>query len=411
MATKNKRPFFGHNFSTVFSFEVIRTLKKKSFWLAIIAFPALIVAVMGVVLWSNQQASEADKDLAGQRFSIGITDNSGVIPETIVKAVGAQDIATRADGIEKVKSGKLDAFFYYPENLSENKVEVYGQNVGIFQNSRYQSVAQALLQQSATAQTSPDIATILKGNVVYSSTTYRDGAVYDPMAEMIVPGVFLVLLYVIIAIFGNQMLNATVEEKENRVMEIILTTIKSRTLIIGKIFAMLALILIQVVIIIGLILIAYLLLRNHLSLPDIDLSHLVFNWSRIIAAAALFMGSILLLSGFMVAIGAAVPTAKEAGQFFGVVMTLIFVPLYAAPLFVTSPGSLAVTILTFFPLTAPIPLLIRNAIGNLTTTETIIGVAMLFIFAAIVFVIAARLFQTGAVEYSKKMSLKSLIGR
>lgn len=402
---------FGHNFGTVFSFEVIRTLKKKSFWLAIIAFPVLIVAVMGIVLWSQQQAKEADKDLASQHFSIGITDNSGVIPKEVVGAVGAQTVATRAEGIEKVKAGTLDAFFYYPENLAENKVEVFGQNVGIFQNSRYQSVAQALLQQSATAQTSPDIAAILKGSVAYSSTTYRDGAVYDPMAEMIVPGIFLVLLYVIIAIFGNQMLNATVEEKENRVMEIILTTIKSRTLIIGKIFAMLALILIQVVVIIGLIFIAYLLLRNRLSLPDINLSHLVFNWPRIIAAAALFMGSILLLSGFMVAIGAAVPTAKEAGQFFGVVMTLIFVPLYAAPLFITTPDSLAVTMLTFFPLTAPIPLLIRNAVGNLGTSETIIGVMMLFVFAAIVFVIAARLFQTGAVEYSKKMSLKNLIGR
>jgi ABC-2 type transport system permease protein len=402
---------FGHNFGTVFSFEVVRTLKKKSFWLAIIAFPALIVAVMGVVLWSNQQANEADKDLASQQFSIGITDNSGVIPKDIFDAINAETIGTRAEGIEKVRSGALDAFFYYPENLTDNKVEVYGQNVGIFQNSRYQSVAQALLQQSATAQTSPDIAAILKGDVTYNNTTYRDGEVYDPMAEMIVPGVFLVLLYVIIAIFGNQMLNATVEEKENRVMEIILTTIKSRTLIVGKIFAMLALILIQVIVIIGLILIAYLLLRNHLSLPDIDLSNLVFNWPRIIAAAALFTGSILLLSGFMVAIGAAVPTAKEAGQFFGVVMTMIFVPLYAAPLFITSPDSLAVTILTFFPLTAPIPLLIRNAIGNLTTAETIIGVMMLFVFAAIVFMVAARLFQTGAVEYSKKMSLKSLFGK
>ncbi len=406
-----KRPIFGHNFSTVFAFEVIRTLKKKSFWLAIIAFPLLIVAVFAVVFWSNQQASEADKDLASQRFSIGITDSSGVIPSDVVHTIGATSIATRAEGIEKVKSGKLDAFFYYPESLSKNKVEVYGQNVGIFQNSRYQSVAQTLLEQSAMVQTKPDVATILKGNVAYNSTTYREGEVYDPMAEMIVPGIFLVLLYVIIAIFGSQMLNATVEEKENRVMEIILTTIKSRTLIIGKIFAMLALILIQVVVIIGLILIAYLLLRGHLSLPDIDLSHLVFNWPRIIAAAALFMGSILLLSGLMVAIGAAVPTAKEAGQFFGVVITMIFVPLYAAPLFVTSPDSLAVTLLTFFPLTAPIPLLIRNAIGNLGSAETIIGVVMLFICAAIIFVIAARLFQTGAVEYSKKMSLKSLIRR
>lgn len=210
---KSKRSFFGHNFGTVFSFEVTRTLKKKSFWLAIIAFPVLIVAIFGVITWSSQQASEAGKDLEDQHFSIGITDHSGVLPEAAVSAVGAKTIATRAEGIDKVKSGTLDAFFYYPGDLAKNAVEVYGQNVGIFENSRYMSVAQVLLEQSAMAQTAPDVAAILQGHVMYSSTTYREGEVYDPMSEMIVPGIFLVLLYVIIAIFGSQMLNATVEEK------------------------------------------------------------------------------------------------------------------------------------------------------------------------------------------------------
>jgi ABC-2 type transport system permease protein len=360
-----------HNLSTVIRFEVTRMLKKPSFWLMALGFPIIMAVVFGIVFMSNQATMDAAEKLKDQKFSIAVTDNSGLIKPEMLAAMNAKTVETRDQGVEKVRSGEIEAYFYYPKNLSEHSVEIYGTDVGIFENSRYMSVAQVLLEQSAMTQTTPDVAAILQGHVMYNSTTYREGEVYDPMSEMIVPGIFLVLLYVIIAIFGSQMLNATVEEKENRVMEIILTTIKSRTLIIGKIFAMLALILIQVVVIIGLILIAYLLLRNQLSLPDIDLSNLVFNWSRIAAAAALFMGSILLLSGLMVAIGAAVPTAKEAGQFFGIVITMIFVPLYAAPLFITSPDSLAVTLLTFFPLTAPIPLLIRNAIGNLTAYRVV----------------------------------------
>ena len=191
-------------------------------------------------------------------------------------------------------------------------------------------------------------------------------------------------------------------------MEVILTTIKSRTLIAGKIFAMMTLILIQMVVIIGFVLIGYLILRDHLALPNVDLSQIPFDWPRILAGFMLFSGSILFLSGSLVAIGAAMPTAKEAGQFFGVIMVFMFAPLYAAPLFVTSPESPIVAALSFFPLTAPIPLLLRNAVGNLSPIETVIGVVMLIFFAIIIFLVAARLFQTGAVEYDKKMSLKNL---
>ncbi len=405
---KRSNRFFGHNFSTVFRFEVIRMLKKKSFWLSILAFPVLIVGVFGIIFLSNMQSQKNAADLAQQKFSIGITDQSGLLNQSIKDSLSTESVDSKDDGIDRVKSGELDAYFYYPTNLAENKVEVYGKSVGIFENSRYVSVAKTLLQQSVTEQTSPDVIAILSGAVGYSDTTYRDGKVYNPLMEMIAPGIFLVLLYVIIAIFGNQMLNATIEEKENRVMEVILTTIKSRTLIAGKIFAMMTLILIQMVVIIGFVLIGYLILRDHLALPNVDLSQIPFDWPRILAGFMLFSGSILFLSGSLVAIGAAMPTAKEAGQFFGVIMVFMFAPLYAAPLFVTSPESPIVAALSFFPLTAPIPLLLRNAVGNLSPIETVIGVVMLIFFAIIIFLVAARLFQTGAVEYDKKMSLKNL---
>lgn len=406
--SKPSNRFFGHNFGTVFRFEVVRILKKKSFWLSILAFPVLIVGVFGIIFLSNMQSEKNAADLAQQKFSIGITDESKLLTQATKDSVSAEPIDNKNDGIDKVKSGQIDAYFYYPSNLAENKVEVYGKSIGIFENSRYGTVAKSLLKQSIAEKTSPDVIAVWSDRVGYNDTTYRDGEVYNPLMDMIVPGIFLVLLYVIIAIFGNQMLNATIEEKENRVMEIILTTIKSRTLIAGKIFAMMTLILIQMIVIIGFVLVGYLLLKDHLALPNIDLSQIPFDWPRIFTAFLLFSGSILFLSGSLVAIGAAMPTAKEASQFFGIIMVFMFAPLYAAPLFVTSPESPVVIALSFFPPTAPIPLLLRNAVGNLTPIETIAGVVMLLVFACIIFLVAARLFQTGAVEYDKKMSLKNL---
>jgi ABC-2 type transport system permease protein len=105
------------------------------------------------------------------------------------------------------------------------------------------------------------------------------------------------------------------------------------------------------------------------------------------------------------------PTAKEANQFIGIVFMLIFGPLYAASLFISAPDSPFVRFLTLFPLTAPIPLLLRNAVGNLTTWEVLVAIPILIVSAIIVLAIAVRVFRYGALEYSRKVSLKEIFNR
>jgi ABC-2 type transport system permease protein len=124
-----------------------------------------------------------------------------------------------------------------------------------------------------------------------------------------------------------------------------------------------------------------------------------------------FAASFMLFTGLLVAIGAAVPTAKEAGGFFGIVMMLIFGPLYALPLFISNPESPFVQALSTIPLTAPIPLLLRNAVGNLTVPEAALSVALLIVTGVVIMVIAVRVFKYGALEYSRKLSLKEIFSR
>lgn len=406
-----KRTFFGHNFTTVYRFEVVRTLKKKSFWAMILAFPLLIAAVFAVEFYAINQGENATNDLVKEKFSIGLTDVSGVISPDVITQVGAKEIANQQDGVAQVKAGKLDAYFYYPKDLAKDKVEIVAVSVGLFENSKYQAVAQSLLQASALTETRPEIVAVLSNKIDYNTQTFRDGQPYNPMMDMIAPGIFLVLFFLIIVTFGNQMMAATIEEKENRVSEIILTTIKARTLIIGKIFAFLTLIAIQVLLIIGLVLAVYFAVRGHLNLPSFDLSNIPLDFGRIIIGFVIFVASLLLFSGLLVAIGAAMPTAKEANQFFAIPILMIVMPIYLTTMLITNTASAAVSFVTFFPFTAPIPLMLRNAVGNLDVWEALVGVTILAVTAATVFVIAARLFQTGAVEYSKKMSLKGLFAK
>ena len=368
-------------------------------------FPIIICLVFGIVYFSNETTNKAAENTKNQKFSIEVTDESGLISKDLIKQFGATELADKQTAINSVKNGKLDAYFYYPKDLSKNNIEVYAKDVGLFDNGRYQAVATILLQQSVAPTVDAQTTAILQNKVQFNSTTYKDGKPFDGLKELIAPGIFLVLFYILIGMFGNQMLTSTTEEKENRVTEMILTTIEAKTLIIGKIFSLIVLAFVQIVAILLPIIIAYVFLREQLALPNLDLSNIPLDPLRIAIGAGIFTFSFLFFTGILVAIGAIAPTAKEANGFFGVIVMFIFGPIYAITLFISMPDSTLVKFLSFFPLTAPIPLMLRNAVGNLTVIDSIIGIIILAISSIVALSVAVRLFRYGVLQYSSRLSL------
>jgi ABC-2 type transport system permease protein len=398
-----------YNLGTVISFEIIRTLKKKSFWLTSLMFPVIFAAIVGIIYFSNKATDSALEQSQNESFSIALTDESELLSDELVAGFGAARVDDKQAGIASVKNGDVDAYFYYPANVATDAVEVYGKDLGLFDNSRYESTAQLLLNQSVSTTVADEKQVVLTGQTTYSQTTYENGVKSEGFRDLIAPGIFLVLFYFLIATFGSQMLTSTTEEKENRVIEMILVTVKAKTLVIGKILSLILLGLLQSVIVLLPMLALYLTLGDQLSLPIVDLTDLPLDWSRIGVAALIFIVSYLLFTGLLVLIGAAVPTAKEAGNFFGVIMMAIFGPLYAVTLFVSSPEQPLVKFLSFFPLTAPNPLLLRNAVGNLALWETFLALGILLVTTAIVMRLAVRVFRHGALEYSRKLSVKEVV--
>lgn len=397
-----------HNLSTVIRFEVVRMLKKPSFWLMALGFPILIAAVAGIVFFSNQATMEAAEKLKEQKFSLAVTDESGVIRPDMLAAFEAKVVDARQAGIDQVTSGKLDAYFYFPADLSTQRVEIFANDVGMFENSRYTGVADLLLQESVTSEVGASQRAVLSNSVQIQSQFFRDGEKYDGFREMIAPGIFLVLFYFLIAFFGGQMLNSTIEEKENRTIEMLLTTIQTRALIAGKILSLIVLSLIQALIIVIPIAAMYLIAGSQLQLPNLDLTNIPLDPLKIGLGAAIFATSFMLFTGLLVAVGAAMPTAKEASQWFGIVIMLIFGPLYGVTAFISYPESPFVKFLSLFPLTSPIPLMLRNAYGNLPLGEALLGIGILAAAAIVMLLLAVKIFQYGAMEYDAKLSLKML---
>ena len=397
-----------HNLGTVFKFETIRVLKKPTFWLMALGFPLMFAALYGIMFWSQSTTMQAAKELEKQEFSLAVTDDSKLVRPELLMAAKTKTVESKEAGINDVKNGKIDAYIYFPKDIGKQKVEVYGKDVGLFQNGKYGAVAQSLLSQSVASSVSQAQVAILQNKVQLSSTTYLDGKEHGGINEMIAPGLFLVIFFMLITFFGNQMLTSSTEEKENRTVEMLLTMVKTDTLITGKILSLMVLALIQMLVIILPVAAGYLAFGSKLQLPNMDLSLLVFDPVRIGLALVIFLASFMMFTGMLVTLGAMMPTAKEASQWFGLVIMLIFGPFYGITAFVSFPDSPFVKFLSLFPFTAPIPLLLRNAVGNLPAWEGLLGVALLIVAAVFVLWLAVRVFRYGAMSYDSKLSLSAL---
>lgn len=397
-----------HNLGTVFKFETIRVLKKPTFWLMALGFPLMFAALYGIMFWSQSTTMQAAKELEKQEFSLAVTDDSKLVRPELLMAAKTKTVESKEAGINDVKNGKIDAYIYFPKDIGKQKVEVYGKDVGLFQNGKYGAVAQSLLSQSVASSVSQAQVAILQNKVQLSSTTYLDGKEHGGINEMIAPGLFLVIFFMLITFFGNQMLTSSTEEKENRTVEMLLTMVKTDTLITGKILSLMVLALIQMLVIILPVAAGYLAFGSKLQLPNMDLSLLVFDPVRIGLALVIFLASFMMFTGMLVTLGAMMPTAKEASQWFGLVIMLIFGPFYGITAFVSFPDSPFVKFLSLFPFTAPIPLLLRNAVGNLPAWEGLLGAALLIVAAVFVLWLAVRTFRYGAMSYDSKLSLSAL---
>jgi ABC-2 type transport system permease protein len=401
-----------HNLGTVLHFEFVRTINKRRFWVGILVVPLLIVVVFALVFVSGTSSDKSTKQQKNAHFSFQYTDASGLIDPVMVKKLGGYLSSNRNTGISAVKSGKVDAFFAYPTNPTMETVKVFGTDKGIFENGKYASVAQAILQSSVEEKIgSPILTLISQGSVKTTTVTYKNGKITGGINSLIPAMLFLVIFYLIILLLGNQMLTSTLDEKENRVTEMILTTINPTNLILGKIISLVLLGLIQMGIFALPFTVGYIFFRSHLHFPNINLSNLVFDPERMTVGALILLGGFALFIGTLVALGAAMPTAKDAGPIFGGLITLIFIPFYVIPLIISNSNAPIVQVFSYFPYSAPVTAMLRNAFGTLPLWQATIIIVELFILAALVLRLAVRLFRYGSIEYSRKLSIREIFSR
>ncbi|WP_342372645.1 ABC transporter permease [Propioniciclava soli] len=406
-----------HNIGTVIAFEVRRTLAKPSFWIATLSVPLLMALLFGLSFFSGASAAQSSLESDAEPVTFTYTDASGIVDPSVAAGLGGTAAADPEAAAAAVREGRSALHIDIPADPVAEGVHVVGEDLGLMESGRWTSVARALLTQSAVARIDePRLTSVLDGFTV-TSELWAGGAPAPGWGAAIAPALFLVLLFMAVVMLGQQMLNITVEEKENRVTEMILTTVHPSTLIIGKVIGVVLVGIVQ-----GLVLLVPLLamalvpgLTSLVGAPAAEMAdaaaagQAAVDLPRVLMGAALFLASFVLFAGILVAIGAVMPSAKDAGSAFGSVIIAMFLPLYALPLVLQTPESVFSRVLTYFPLTAPVTMLTRNAVGSIELWQAGLVLAVIVLCAVLALSLGVRLFREGSIAYDQRLSWKDIV--
>lgn len=232
----------------------------------------------------------------------------------------------------------------------------------------------------------------------------------NPLAFYLPYGMTM-LFYVVIFTSASLMLNSIAKEKENRVMEILMSSIKPKELLTGKILGLGLVGLLQLVVWLGS---AYALLQlggSTLNIPaSLQLPPELFLWG-----IPLFILGYLLYASIMAGVGALVSNLKEASQATFYVILPLLVPLVLVGAIIEQPNTTLPVILSLFPLTAPNTIITRMAVTTVPLWQLLAAVVLMIVTIIILIRAVSRMFRAQLLLTGKKFEIglyfKALLGQ
>jgi ABC-2 type transport system permease protein len=392
--------------------EFFKVVKKPTFWISTLAFPILIGFIAFISGYSADQAKEKfAQDILNSKGIIVVDQSGTIIPESLKPPFYySGDIE---NSIERVKSLNADAVIILKSDFIKTKfIEIYSKEQNIFSSSMYNDAAENIIRESILSELGDDKNLELYNSRFDFKVTQFDSEgkeITRGIESLIVPGAAAIIYFILTTFASSYMLMSVAEEKENRAIEIVLSSIKPRNLIWGKIFGQMLIAITQILILTVCSFIA-LLIINPDVVTSLNLSQLNISVVQIALAVFYTFAGFLILSCLMVGVGAAMPSYKEASSFSSIFIILSILPVYFVTLIITDPSGGVAQFFSYFPLTAPLLLLFRVTIGALGTVEIIASIFILIAYCIIFLWLAFKLFEFGSLEYNNKISFKSFLG-
>jgi ABC-2 type transport system permease protein len=388
--------------------EFRKIVRSKTFIILTLALPLLVILGFGIYKgiqeWHHPGAPEEVK--IGYVDEVGMFDEYTNQDDVLFVLYQNEDAAKQA----LLDKGVKEYFIIPPDYLSTGLITRYTQSREAQPSEKTRGqISDFLISNLLSDEVSPQIIERAKVPAILASIRLDENGEIasgqDIFSSYVLPMIFVVIFMISIFFSSGTLFQSVTEEKENRMIEILLSSVSTRQLLVGKVLGLGASGLIQVAVwFITLEIFAEVASGTIPALSDLSIPASVLAWAIIY-----FILGYLLFAAIFSGLGSIVPTAKE-GQGLSVIFTLpAIVPYYFSYFILTNPTGALSRALTFFPLTGPITAMIRISTKAIAPWEIALSIIILIGSVALTMWIAAKLFRVFLLMYGKRPALREMV--
>jgi ABC-2 type transport system permease protein len=346
----------------------------------------------------------------------------GTVPAvpSVVEAVNARGLAAAESVATQLVMEKQAQGYLVLDSLTlaAHKVRYAGRNassiaqVGLIESAVRQSLMASRMQDAGLAPARIDSLTSVRVDMTAERIDDR-GRGGSGLVSAIFGVVIAVLLYMMIMLYGQNVLRGVLEEKMTRVAEVVMASVKPDILLAGKILGVGAVGLTQQLIWFGsaALLFGYgATMAKAMGVPQMQGVTLpTISVPLFLALVFFFLFGYVLYSSMFAAVGAMVGSQEEAQQAAGpVVMLLVSSVIFIQPIMLSPSGTLAVT-MSLIPFTAPIVMPLRMSAVQVPTYEIAISLVGVALTCWLAIWASARIYRVGLLMTGKRPSLRELV--
>ena len=430
---------------SVASFELSCTVRRKAYLITTFGMPLFILLYLGFVtlvgiVTEQKQAEEVRV--------YGVIDRPGVlslaedasasaieIPDRLREALEASGQMRALEGnilgwrgnsvfrplddrdvaIESVGKGDLKGCFVLEEDyLQTGRVELYlPDEVDFDDDSARRALGNLLVDRLLGDHVSEEIGERVRKPVatcdewtVTAEGGVKSRSVAGVVAKLIVPIVFALLLFLSLMMSASYLLQATATEKENKVVEVLLSSADPDEILTGKLLGLGFAGMLQVLVWFGMIVLSALVGAGALAGLGVAIP-----WTGIIVAVFFFPTAYLFLGSLMLGTGALGGNLKESNQLSMIWSLPAAAPMLFLGFLLTDPHGVVASVLTWIPFTAPVTVIFRSTIdpGGIAWWEMAGPFVLVALSTWVAIRIGARLFRVGLLLTGARPKLREIL--
>lgn len=392
----------------VFLYELRRNLRRKAFLATTFGVPLIgfVLALGGQLLMSSggmPRSNNPMDPLAGLNLrdvrDAGYVDDSGLYDDPGALSVVFERYPDEDAALAALNAGEIDVYYVIAEDYLQTgdvTLVVPRVNIGYMETT---AIRRLLLNELAQEVGSPALFERLVNPATFDEIQLQpdqgDGVERTLDASIAIAYIFAILLLMSLFVTNGYLMQSVIEEKETRLIEILLSSLRPFELLTGKILALGLLGLLQMV-----VWLSSILFLSRLGQMDVIANSALAMLAvirvpdgTIPLVLVYFLLSYLMFASLYSIVGALSNSMREGPQ-YAVIFTLPAVsPMWFSQLFITDPNGTIPVILSLFPLTAPLSMIQRFLMTSVPVWQIVVSVVLLALTVVATMALAARLFR------------------